>query len=227
MFATKLCHGYKRCWQQASKNGVLCFALLTTGLLIACDAAVQLCGEYACVYYQTSCAAGSTCDEPVSCEPAGSIRDRVPRIINELRSANRACSANTQTQNSSRLVWDEKLASASAAHSQDMARNRFESFNGTNGLSSSERLEQEDFNAALVLENIGSGPQTAAEMINTWLDIQTDCTNMLSSDTSRMGMSCTVSEESDGRPYWSLVLARPRVNSIQTVTGGHIGRQNR
>lgn len=120
-----------------------------------------------------------------------------------------------QTENQTRLVWDEKLASASLAHSQDMAENRFEQFEGSNGLTSSERVELVEFEANMVLESIGSGAQTSAEIINYWLDIQTDCDQMLISLTTKIGMACTLSDEPDATTYWSLVLANTNETSIR------------
>lgn len=202
-------------WHLHSVKRATTIAVLSVSSLIACDGAVQLCGEYACVFYQTSCEAGNSCNEPKQCEAAGSIRDRAPRIINELRSAQRSCTNIMQAENRIRLVWDEKLASASQAHSQDMARNRFELFQGSNGLTSTERVELVEFEANTVLESIGSGAQTSAEIINYWLDIQTDCNQMLTSGTRKIGMACTLSDEPDATPYWSLVLASPTDASIQ------------
>jgi len=186
----------------------------------ACDgAAVQLCGRYACVNYQSSqssrCDFGGRCFEVRQCESAGSIRDRAPRIINELRQAQRTCSSASTQVSDALVVWDEDLASASTSHSIDMARNRFESFTGTNGTTSTDRVSLTGFNASLVLESIGSGPQTSAEMINFWLDIPTDCNQLLSSDTSRVGMACTLSNAPDSQPFWSLVLAEPGAPGIQ------------
>lgn len=202
-------------WRKIRSKRAALLAIFGSGALIACDGAVQLCGDYACVYYQSSCKIGSACTEPLRCEAAGSIRDRAPRIINELRSAQRACSGSGQAESQTRLVWDETLARTSESHSRDMAENRFESFTGTNGLSSTERVDLTDFNADMVYESIGSGPQTTAEIINYWLDIQTDCHQMLTSNTSHIGMACTLSDEPDPKPYWSLLLASPETNAIR------------
>jgi len=189
--------------------------VLSVGTLVACDGAAYLCGDYACVYYQSSCGGLTTCNEPKRCEAAGSIRDRAPRIINELRDAKRACSVGVQSENRARLVWDAELATASELHSRDMAKNRFESFNGTDGLSSIERVDMAGFSATTVAESISSGPQTAAEAINDWLDIETDCKQLLSGNTTRIGMACTLSDSPEPTPYWSLLLARPSINGIR------------
>lgn len=197
------------------KKRAIALALASTCLLISCDGAIQLCGEYACASFQSSCPTGVNCNEPKQCESAGSIRDRAPRIINELRNAQRSCSSTLQAENRTRLVWDVNLASASQSHSRDMAENRFESFIGTNGLSSSERVELFDFQAQIVTESIGIGAQTTAEIINQWLDVQTDCEQMLLRNTSKIGMACTLSDERDATPYWSLLLASPQTGVIQ------------
>lgn len=198
-----------------SNHKVWSLASVCVLALSACEGALQLCGEYACVYYQSDCHVSGTCHEPSQCESASSIRDRAPRILNELRTAQRSCKGLSQDQNQNRLVWDEQLGSASESHSKDMAQNRYESFTGSNGISSTGRVELTGFNAKAVVENISSGQQTVAEVINHWLDNETDCNNMLSTNTSKMGMACTLSDEPDRRPYWSLILADPDVVAIQ------------
>ncbi len=190
-------------------------AVSSVSVLVACDGAAYLCGDYACLYYQSSCDTTNTCGETKQCEAAGNIRDRAPRIINELREAKRACSVGVQSENRARLVWDADLATASELHSRDMAENRFESFNGTDGLSSAQRVDMTGFSASIVAESIVSGPQTAAEAINYWLDIEADCKQLLSENTTRIGMACNLSDSPDPTPYWSLLLANPTVNGIR------------
>jgi len=212
-------------------------ALLPVLLLSACDgAAVQLCGDYACVRYQNSCQSNIhvNCRTTLvrQCESAGSIRDRAPRIISELREAERACGINSGQSDSgqssssqsstnsnsitindsvsdNRLLWDESLVQVSEVHARDMANNGFESFVGTNGLTTSERVQLAGINSALVTESIDSGQQTSAEVINTWLDIPTDCAQLLNVQTTRIGMACAVPNSGNSGPYWSLLLAGP------------------
>ena len=60
-----------------------------------------------------------------------------------------------------------------------------------------------------VTESIGVGPQTTAEIINYWLDNNTDCQQLLNTETTRIGMACEVADEVGEGPYWSLLLASP------------------
>jgi len=90
-----------------------------------------------------------------------------------------------------------------------MANNRFESFVGTNGLSTSERVSLAGIDSLTVFESITSGPQTAAEAINRWLDIQTDCQQIIDLNITRIGMACDVNEFDNNGPYWSLLLVGP------------------
>jgi len=190
------------------------FFVLSSSLLTACNSAL-LCGEYACVWYQDECEKTYSCSEPRQrrCEAAGSIRDRAPRIINQLRDAHRSCGGSSSlalinVQNN-QLIWDETLARISNSHARDMADNRFESFVGTNGLSTSERVSIAGINSLTVFESVNSGPQTAAETINSWLDIPTDCQQLIHPDITRVGMACAIDELDNSGPYWSLLLAGP------------------
>jgi len=179
---------------------------------MACDS-VQLCGEYACVWYQNDCEETDNCAEPRQCESAGSIRDRAPRIVAQLRDAQRSCggsaTVNLPGGTNHVLRWDETLAGLSDSHVRDMAKNRFESFIGSDGLSTSERVSRAGVEFTLAFESVTSGPQTAAEAINHWLDINTDCEQLIDSGTTRIGMACAVSERGTGGPYWSLLLVGP------------------
>lgn len=183
-------------------------ALLT---LCACDASVQLCGEYACVFYQSDCEHSNNCASAKSCESAGSIRDRTPRILNELRQSRRNCGANTVNPLSGfqSLAWDDKLEQASTTHARDMAAQNVESFIGSNGLATADRLEQAGTAASVVSESIGSGPQTAAEIINAWLDVQSDCEQLLDPAYTRVALACALNQASNPQPFWSLLLAGP------------------
>lgn len=193
-------------------------AVMLCGLLIsACDGYVQLCGDYACVHYQSDCHAGKNCDKTRRCESAGSIRDRAPRILNELREAQRACAGSAINNMASApitLAWDETLTQVSESHARDMAENNFLSFTGSNGLSTSERVSDAGVRASIVLESIHAGPQTAAEAINFWLDVNTDCEQLINSATTRMGMACSISDQNNSAPHWSLLLAGPETQSI-------------
>jgi len=182
---------------------------IITSTLMACDGAVQLCGQYACVYYENDCHNDNNCSSNPVCESAGSIRDRAPRIINELRSAQRACSAVANTQNSVTVVWDDTLTIASVAHSTDMSQTGVSSFIGSDGSTTALRIQNAGATPAVFAENILSGTQTSAETINSWLDIQTDCEHMLDNSYTRIGMSCNVSASDNNGPYWSLILAGP------------------
>jgi len=194
--------------------------LFATCFLLACDgAAVQLCGDYACVYYQDdfknsshrNCENDRACRRARSCESAGSIRDRAPRIINALREARRSCGAlaTVSDNNIISIEWDSILEDAAITHARDMAKNRFESFVGSDGLQTTQRVEQAGSQATPVAESIGRGPQTSAAIINYWLDIYTDCTQMLDSTYTRFALACAIEDEFSEGPYWSLVLTGP------------------
>ena len=182
---------------------------IMSALLISCDGAVQLCGEYACVYYENNCQNDNNCSTERVCESASSIRDRAPRILNELRATQRACSSAANTQSNVALSWDDALTSASSLHSSDMAQIGFTSFIGSDGSTTAIRMQNAGAMPEQFAENIQSGTQTSAETINAWLDIETDCEHMLNTAFTRMGMSCSAASSSTEGPYWSLILAGP------------------
>jgi len=188
---------------------------LVAVIVSACDGSVQLCGEYACVFYQSDCERTNSCNNRRSCESAGSVRDRTPQLINQLRSSNRNCgstlfaSSENPDAQADRAQWDTALELASTNHARDMAELRIETFVGSNGLLTADRVELAGSTATMVVESIGSGPQTAAEIINFWLDIESDCRQMLNPEFTQIALSCALSNEKEPVPFWSLVLAKP------------------
>ncbi len=178
-----------------------------TSFLAACDGlTTQLCGRYACLTVDDT-NRGSSNASPRQCESASSIRDRAPAILNQLRQSQRSCAGLVQAN--ATLVWDAGLADASVTHTRDMARFNFDSFTGSDGSSSADRVERAGVVATQLAESIGRGPQTSAEMINTWLDIPTDCRQLLNPQFTRVGMACSVGQQSQNGPFWSLLLATP------------------
>lgn len=187
--------------------GVL-YAFMLILVLQACEnSSVQLCGEFACVAFDGTRCEGNDCAQPRACESASSIRDRAPAILNELRVAQRRC--NNVAQSTTLLVWDNNLSEASTRHSRDMANFNFDSFTGSDGSSSRDRANDAGVFASQIVESVGRGPQTSAEMINTWLEIPTDCGQLLNPQFTRVAMACSASSQNGVGPFWSLLLASP------------------
>lgn len=189
-------------------------------LLSACDTSVLLCGQYLCVSYQADCTEPG-CQEPRHCESAGSIRDRVPRLLIALRDAQRSCSADATLATDSdasrhenpgapaELQWSDNLAAVATLHARDMAMHDFVSFSGSDGLNTETRLDAADLSVADFAESVAHGKETAAGTINSWLDNATDCRQLLDTRLSQVGAACATAPSNDRGPYWSLLLIAP------------------
>lgn len=186
------------------------FGISLSLLLVSCDAGILLCGRYVCVAANSDCYNGYCESEELRCESAGITRDRIPQILNELRSARRNCySGQNLGEYSDPLSWNDSLTAAATSHARDMAANDFLSFIGTDGSTTETRVGNAAENYDRVGEIILGQAQTSATAVNRWLDVETDCRLLMDADFTEVGAACAAAPNLDRGPYWSLVLGDP------------------
>jgi len=179
--------------------------------LTSCDAGIILCGRYICVAGYDDCFGGHCDDRSRRCESAGLIRDRIPQILDQLRVAQRTCAADHQLAESPETIqWNTVLAQAATRHARDMASNDFISFIGTDSSTTESRVPNSENDYDQLKESILGGVQTSASAINSWLDVETDCRQLLDADLTEVGAACATAPNYDRGPYWSLLLGDPK-----------------
>lgn len=97
------------------------------------------------------------------------------------------------------------VASAAAAHSVDQAARQRMDHAGSDGSDAGTRLTRAGFVWRAWGENVAVGQRTAQEVVTAWMNSAGHRSNMLSSSYTKIGIA--VATGSDGRRYWTMVLA--------------------
>jgi uncharacterized protein YkwD len=108
------------------------------------------------------------------------------------------------------VAWDDRLFSAAARHSREMAQNNVFSHTGLNGSSPAQRIAAEGYAASWSGENIAAGYTSAADVMNGWLASAGHCSNLMRAEYQDVAVSCVYQAGSSYGQYWTLVLARPQ-----------------
>lgn len=105
----------------------------------------------------------------------------------------------------SALSGDPAVASAAVAHSVDQAARQRIGHTGSDGANAGARLTRAGFVWRAWGENVAVGQRTAQEVVTAWMNSAGHRSNMLSSSYTKIGIG--VATGSDGRRYWTMVLA--------------------
>jgi uncharacterized protein YkwD len=146
--------------------------------------------------------AGTSCDLP-------DFRASLLQQINAARTSARSCGG-TALPAVSPLAWNDRLFSAAARHSRDMAQNNYFSHTGLDGRSSSQRISAEGYAWSWSGENIAAGQSSVATVMNGWLASEGHCRNIMRAEYRDVAVSCVQRTGSTYGRYWTMVLARPR-----------------
>lgn len=109
------------------------------------------------------------------------------------------------------VTWNDLLAKAAFAHSEDMARNRYFNHQGTDGTQVGDRAREAGYDWLRVGENIASGLPSPEEAVAGWLSSPGHCANLMHPGFTQMGAAYAINSASEaGTLYWTQVFATPR-----------------
>lgn len=129
--------------------------------------------------------------------------------INAARATARTCASDAEPATAA-LVWNDRLFSAAARHSDDMARQNYFSHTGLDGRTPAQRVSAEGYSWKTVGENIAAGQQTVSAVMAAWLSSPGHCLNIMRADYTEVGVACVVAPSgSTYSRYWTMELARP------------------
>jgi uncharacterized protein YkwD len=137
------------------------------------------------------------------------VAGRVLALANEARARARRC-GNKSFAAAPPLKLVSQLTDAALAHSRDLARHDRLSHEGSDGSTPAARVARENYAWRLVGENVASGPTTAEEVMEGWLDSPGHCENLMNPRFTDMGLAYTVDAKSESGVYWAQVFATPR-----------------
>ncbi|MCW5655128.1 CAP domain-containing protein [Hydrogenophaga sp.] len=147
-------------------------------------------------------------DASTSCGLAD-FRNSLLQQINAARASPRTCGT-TAMPAVDPLNWDDRLFSAAAKHSRDMAVNNYFSHTGLDGRTHSQRIAAEGYAWSWTGENIAAGQQTVSAVMSGWLGSAGHCANIMRAEFRDVAVSCVQQAGSTYGRYWTMVLARPQ-----------------
>lgn len=146
-------------------------------------------------------AAATSCGLP-------NFRAELLQQINAARAQPRSCGVNTLPA-APALAWNDRLFSAAARHSQDMAVNNYFSHTSLDGRTFSRRMTDEGYAWSSAGENIAAGQSTVSGVMSGWLASPGHCANIMRAQYRDVAVSCVAQGGSSYGRYWTMSLARP------------------
>lgn len=100
-------------------------------------------------------------------------------------------------------AWNDLLADAARAHSQDMGTRNFFSHTNPDGKTPGDRIRDAGYNWSYCGENIAAGQTTAAEVVQGWMNSPGHRANILSTDFCDLGVGYAYVTGSAYGHYWT------------------------
>ncbi len=145
-------------------------------------------------------------DASTSCGLAG-FQEELLTAINQVRATARTCGTVSMPAVAA-LSWNDRLFSAAARHSQNMAANNFFSHSSPNGLTPGQRILAEGYVWSAYGENIAADRSTVAEVMQGWINSPGHCSNIMNASFTEVGVSCVRATGAQYSNYWTMNLGR-------------------
>jgi uncharacterized protein YkwD len=129
----------------------------------------------------------------------------VLRLVNDARRRGGLCGSQ-RFGSTGPLAWNERLAAASLAHSEDMAAHDYFDHVDRSGARVMQRASRHGYAWRYVGENIAAGQGSPEQVVAAWLTSPGHCANMLGSQFTEMGVAYAVNPRSAMDIYWTQVL---------------------
>ncbi len=127
----------------------------------------------------------------------------VVELVNSARSSGGNCGAQGNFAPSGPLTWNAELSCAARVHSLDMGEAGYFSHTNLQGNGPGWRLDQAGFAGGGWGENIAAGQSSPAAVVQSWLDSDGHCANMLNGGFAQIGMGYANVNGSQYGHYWT------------------------
>lgn len=141
-----------------------------------------------------------------SCAIPG-FRELLLTRINAARAAGRSCGGQTQPA-APAMAWNDRLFSAAARHSVDMASRNYFSHTSPEGGDAAGRAAAAGYGWSALGENIAAGDTSVEGVMATWLGSQGHCRNIMNPAYADVAVACVARAGTTYGTYWTMVLAR-------------------
>jgi uncharacterized protein YkwD len=124
-------------------------------------------------------------------------------VLNQARAVGRNCGA-TFFPAAPALVWNDQLAQAAFAHTQDMATRNFFGHTNPDGETPFDRTAEAGFGRATG-ENIAAGYSTLSVVMQGWLESPGHCANIMRQSYKQYAIACVTPprNSADFSIYWT------------------------
>ncbi len=130
--------------------------------------------------------------------------------VNAARAAARSC-GDQNFAATKPLTWNDKLFTAAALHSLDMAQNNYFDHNSRDGTRFSQRITAAGYSWSTAGENIAAGQPTISSVMQGWLQSPGHCKNIMNPNFKEIAVACVKGLPSSSySKYWTMELASPR-----------------
>jgi uncharacterized protein YkwD len=140
---------------------------------------------------------------------AASAGKRVLDLVNQARATPRNCGG-VALPAARPVRWNDALAEASRAHSEDMARYNYFSHNGRDGSEPWNRLERAGYRYRSMGENIAAGQRSPEAAVADWIKSPGHCANLMNPVFTEMGAAVAVNSRSQMGLFWTQEFGLPR-----------------
>ena len=110
------------------------------------------------------------------------------QLVNDARKKGCKC-GDTYYYAAPPLTWNDQLAEAASAHSNDMHKKKYFSHVSPNGDKAGERIEKAGYHWLQYGENIAMGQKNEKELVEGWLKSPGHCKNIMNKLYKEMGVA--------------------------------------
>jgi uncharacterized protein YkwD len=142
----------------------------------------------------------------MACGAQVSIDDVLQRI-NAARASGYRCGRHAMGP-ASPLRWDGSLYTAAEGHSLDMAKRNYFEHTSPEGADVASRASAVQYRWKTVGENIAAGVRSMPEAVQTWLESQGHCENIMNPQFQDVAVACVAQPGTQWGTYWTMVLGR-------------------
>lgn len=134
------------------------------------------------------------------------LADLLLERINEIRTSGQTCKG-VELPPVHQLIWDGRLENAAILQADDMATHNFLSHTGSDGSSSEDRKERQDYIWSTSADNIAATQTSVDAVLEAWTrSTNGHCENLLNEQVVHVGAACIYNPQADYEYYWTLEL---------------------
>jgi hypothetical protein len=130
-----------------------------------------------------------------------SVEKEVLSMVNELRRKGVTCGKEKMPPVHP-LSYNEKLKISARKHAKDMGKKGYFSHDSLDGSGPAERIEDQGYQGMTWGENIAAGQESPRDVMNSWIQSEGHCRNMMYRGFKEIGVGSVYVKGSEYGYYW-------------------------